>query len=80
MLDQWDGINHAQATGTGLFGNQKTGRYEYGSNCLLGFTIDKTGTTCTMNNSAVKPLTSIAAPQVARRSVMLVTTALTTTA
>ncbi|QEO47453.1 hemagglutinin/proteinase HapA [Vibrio tarriae] len=54
VLDQWDGINHAQATGTGPGGNQKTGRYEYGSNGLLGFTIDKTGTTCTMSNSAVK--------------------------
>ncbi|TQP84058.1 hemagglutinin/proteinase HapA [Vibrio cholerae] len=54
VLDQWDGINHAQATGTGPGGNQKTGRYEYGSNGLPGFTIDKTGTTCTMNNSAVK--------------------------
>ncbi len=54
VLDQWDGINHAHATGTGPGGNQKTGRYEYGSNGLPGFTIDKTGTTCTMNNSAVK--------------------------
>lgn len=54
VLEQWDGINHVQAIGSGPGGNQKTGRYEYGSNGLSGFTIDKTGTTCTMNNSAVK--------------------------
>ncbi|QXC55506.1 M4 family metallopeptidase [Vibrio mimicus] len=54
VLEQWDGINHAQATGSGPGGNQKTGRYEYGSNGLPGFSIDKTGSTCTMNNSAVK--------------------------
>ncbi|ENM5853714.1 M4 family metallopeptidase [Vibrio mimicus] len=54
VLEQWDGINHAVATGTGPGGNQKTGRYEYGSNGLPGFSIDKTGTTCTMNNTAVK--------------------------
>ncbi|MGC9553169.1 M4 family metallopeptidase [Vibrio metoecus] len=54
VLEQWDGINHVQAIGSGPGGNQKTGRYEYGSNGLSGFTIDKTGATCTMNNSAVK--------------------------
>jgi len=29
VLDQWDGINHANATGPG--GNSKTGKYEYGT-------------------------------------------------
>ncbi|MEL7291822.1 MAG: M4 family metallopeptidase [Pseudomonadota bacterium] len=53
VIQHWDGLNHAQAIGTGPGGNIKTGRYEYGVD-YPGFVIDKVGTTCTMNNSAVK--------------------------
>ncbi|UPQ89481.1 M4 family metallopeptidase [Vibrio sinaloensis] len=53
VIQHWDGLNHVQAIGTGPGGNIKTGRYEYGTN-YPGFVIDKVGTTCTMNNSAVK--------------------------
>jgi Zn-dependent metalloprotease len=30
VLDQWEGLTHADAQGPG--GNQKTGQYEYGTN------------------------------------------------
>ncbi|MCC2521891.1 M4 family metallopeptidase [Vibrio coralliilyticus] len=53
VLKHWEGINHAQATGTGPGGNQKTGQYNFGTD-YPGFIVDKSGTTCTMNNSAVK--------------------------
>ena len=53
VLQKWDGLNHAKALGTGPGGNIKTARYEYGSD-FTGFSIDKTGTTCTLENSAVK--------------------------
>ncbi|NVD08584.1 hemagglutinin [Vibrio sp. JPW-9-11-11] len=53
VIEHWDGLNHAEATGTGPGGNIKTGRYEYGTD-YPGFVIDKVGTTCTMLNSAVK--------------------------
>lgn len=39
--------------GTGPGGNTKTNRYEYGTD-FPGFSIDKTGTTCTLENDAVK--------------------------
>lgn len=53
VLKHWDGLNHAEATGTGPGGNQKTGQYNFGTD-YPGFIVDKSGTTCTMNNSAVK--------------------------
>ncbi|MDW6004660.1 M4 family metallopeptidase [Vibrio mangrovi] len=53
VIKTWDGLNHAQAQGTGPGGNRKTGKYNYGSD-YPGFIIDKSGSTCTMNNSAVK--------------------------
>ncbi|GAA5644899.1 MULTISPECIES: vibriolysin [Vibrio] len=53
VLQTWDGLNHAQADGTGPGGNTKTGRYEYGSD-FPPFVIDKVGTKCSMNNSAVR--------------------------
>ncbi|EMC0408356.1 M4 family metallopeptidase [Vibrio fluvialis] len=53
VLKQWDGLAHADATGTGPGGNQKTGMYQYGTN-YPGFAISKTGSTCTMLSSAVK--------------------------
>ncbi|WP_100751675.1 M4 family metallopeptidase [Vibrio salilacus] len=53
VIEHWDGLNHADASGTGPGGNLKTSRYDYGTN-YPGFLVNKTGTTCTMNNSAVK--------------------------
>lgn len=53
VLQTWDGLNHAQDTGTGPGGNDKTGRYEFGTD-YAGLVIDKVGTTCTMENSVVK--------------------------
>ncbi|EOV0105895.1 PepSY domain-containing protein, partial [Vibrio vulnificus] len=53
ILQVWDGLNHAQAGGTGPGGNSKTGRYEFGTD-YPSFVIDKVGTTCTMENSVVK--------------------------
>jgi vibriolysin len=51
VLESWDGMNHSKGTGPG--GNEKTGRYEYGSD-YPAFIIDKQGTTCTMDNDVVK--------------------------
>ncbi|SBS29528.1 Neutral protease precursor [Marinomonas spartinae] len=53
VLKTWEGLNHIEEKGTGPGGNEKTGQYIYGSD-YDGFTIDKTGTTCTMDNSVVK--------------------------
>ncbi|OOE82152.1 hemagglutinin [Salinivibrio sp. PR6] len=53
ILKHWDGINHATAVGTGPGGNEKTGQYIYGTD-YDGFPIDKTGTTCTLENDKVK--------------------------
>lgn len=53
VIEHWGGLNHADASGTGPGGNLKTGRYDYGTD-YPGFIVNKTGTTCTMNNSAVK--------------------------
>ncbi|CAH7064362.1 Neutral protease [Vibrio chagasii] len=53
VLQKWSGLNHAKALGTGPGGNTKTNRYEYGTD-FPGFSIDKTGTTCTLENDAVK--------------------------
>ncbi|MEZ9418166.1 hemagglutinin, partial [Vibrio sp. 10N.286.49.E1] len=41
------------ALGTGPGGNLKTTRYEYGSD-FPSFPIDKTGTTCKLENDSVK--------------------------
>nr|AVL84352.1 metalloprotease [Vibrio furnissii] len=53
VVKQWDGLAHAEATGTGPGGNQKTGMYQYGTD-YPGFAVSKTGSTCTMLSSAVK--------------------------
>ena len=53
VLKHWRGLNHAQATGTGPGGNEKTGQYNFGSD-YPGFVISKSGSTCIMNNDAVK--------------------------
>jgi Zn-dependent metalloprotease len=54
VLKQWDGLTHA-LVGTGPGGNVKTGQYEYGSGGLYPFLdVAQSGTTCTMNNTAVK--------------------------
>ena len=53
VIEHWDGLNHAEASGSGPGGNLKTNRYDYGSE-YPGFIVNKTGTTCIMNNSAVK--------------------------
>ncbi|CAH7474969.1 Neutral protease [Vibrio chagasii] len=53
VLQKWNGLNHAKALGTGPGGNSKTNRYEYGTD-FPGFSIDKAGTTCTLENDAVK--------------------------
>ncbi len=55
VLQKWNGLNHAKALGTGPGGNTKTNRYEYGTD-FPGFSIDKTGTTCTLENDAVKTI------------------------
>ena len=54
VLKQWDGLTHA-LVGTGPGGNAKTGQYEFGSGGLYPFLdVAQSGSTCTMNNSAVK--------------------------
>lgn len=53
VLQTWEGLNHAEATGTGPGGNQKTGFYQYGTD-FPGLVINKVGNTCSMMNSAVK--------------------------
>jgi vibriolysin len=52
VLKQWDGLAHA-LLGTGPGGNEKTGRYEYGTD--FGFMdVTQSGATCTMSNANVK--------------------------
>lgn len=53
VIQKWNGLNHAKALGTGPGGNLKTTRYEYGSD-FPSFPIDKTGTTCRLENESVK--------------------------
>ena len=54
ILKQWDGLAHA-LVGTGPGGNAKTGQYEYGTGGLHPYLdVAQSGTTCTMNNAAVK--------------------------
>lgn len=51
ILDSWDGINHALATGPG--GNSKTGAYYFGQD-FPSILMSKSGNTCTMSNENVK--------------------------
>ncbi|USD59518.1 M4 family metallopeptidase [Vibrio sp. SCSIO 43140] len=51
ILDSWDGINHAHATGPG--GNSKTGAYYFGQD-FPSILMSKSGNTCTMSNENVK--------------------------
>ncbi|ASA57781.1 M4 family metallopeptidase [Vibrio gazogenes] len=53
IIKTWEGLNHAEARGTGPGGNRKTGQYNYGTD-YPGFIVNKSGSTCTMNNSVVK--------------------------
>lgn len=54
IVAQWEGLTTAQV-GTGPGGNAKTGQYEYGSGGVYGYLdVTQSGSTCTMNNSAVK--------------------------
>ncbi|PCK32814.1 M4 family metallopeptidase [Pseudoalteromonas piscicida] len=51
VLQSYDNLQHADATGPG--GNQKTGRYEYGTD--YGYLdVAQSGNTCTMTNANVK--------------------------
>jgi len=51
VLEQWEGLTHANAGGPG--GNQKTGQYTYGSNKPY-MNVTQSGTTCSMTNSKNK--------------------------
>lgn len=54
IVDEWEGLTHA-AIGTGPGGNQKIGKYEFGSNYgFLDVQVD--GSTCTMENANVKTI------------------------
>ncbi|QUJ68445.1 M4 family metallopeptidase [Photobacterium sp. GJ3] len=53
VLDTWESIAHIQAPGTGPGGNTKTGQYQFGVD-FPNFMVEKNGSTCTMNTSAVK--------------------------
>jgi len=52
ILEQWDGLTYANATGPG--GNQKTGQYTWGANGLAYLNVTKSGSTCTMQNANVR--------------------------
>lgn len=52
IIKEWEGLTHAEI-GTGPGGNEKTGRYEYGTD--YGFLdVQQVGDTCTMENDNVK--------------------------
>ncbi|KZN61094.1 hemagglutinin [Pseudoalteromonas luteoviolacea CPMOR-1] len=53
VLLSYDNIQHANATGPG--GNQKTGRYQYGTD-YGHLDVSQSGNTCTMNNANVKTI------------------------
>ncbi|MDK2597307.1 M4 family metallopeptidase [Pseudoalteromonas obscura] len=53
LLVSYDNIQHANATGPG--GNQKTGRYNYGTD-YGHLDVSQSGNTCTMNNANVKTI------------------------
>lgn len=50
VIDRWEGINHANATGPG--GNIKTGQYEYGTT-YSNLDVKQTGSTCSLDNANV---------------------------
>ncbi len=52
VLQQWEGIHHANGTGPG--GNQKTGQYEYGTTAGKGYLdVTQSGSTCSLNSTNV---------------------------
>ena len=51
ILKQWDSLNYMQATGTG--GNQKVGRYEYGTD-FDALVVRAVNGTCTLQNDNLK--------------------------
>ncbi|MBQ4875818.1 M4 family metallopeptidase [Pseudoalteromonas luteoviolacea] len=53
VLVSYDNIQHANATGPG--GNQKTGKYQYGTD-YGHLDVSQSGNTCTMNNANVKTI------------------------
>ncbi|KZN56915.1 hemagglutinin [Pseudoalteromonas luteoviolacea CPMOR-2] len=53
VLVNYNNIQHANATGPG--GNQKTGRYDYGTD-FGHLDVSQSGSTCTMNNANVKTI------------------------
>ncbi|MFD2178300.1 M4 family metallopeptidase [Veronia pacifica] len=55
LLDSWDAINFAEATGPG--GNRKTGRYEFGPGKKYdAFEVRQSGSRCTLDSSNVETL------------------------
>ncbi|MGE7138394.1 M4 family metallopeptidase [Luteibacter sp. NPDC031894] len=52
IIEQWDGLTYASATGPG--GNQKTGQYTWGANGLPALNVTQSGSTCTMQNTYVR--------------------------
>ncbi|HEY4292314.1 M4 family metallopeptidase [Luteibacter sp.] len=52
IIEQWDGLAYANATGPG--GNPKTGQYTWGANGLPYLNVTQSGTTCTMQNTYVR--------------------------
>lgn len=53
VLEQWNGMTDL-LIGTGAGGNTKTGRYEYGVGGKPFLDVKRAGSTCTMNNGAVR--------------------------
>ncbi|SKA63279.1 Zn-dependent metalloprotease [Enterovibrio nigricans DSM 22720] len=53
IVKTWEGLTNIEDAGQGPGGNEKTGQYNYGSD-YSAFTIDKTGTTCTLETANVK--------------------------
>lgn len=52
VLDQWDGLTHAKATGPG--GNLRTGRYEFGAGKRYpAFDVTESGGTCRLDSTNV---------------------------
>ena len=52
VLQQWEGIHHANGTGPG--GNAKTGQYEYGTTAGKGYLdVTQSGSTCSLNSTNV---------------------------
>ncbi|WP_269748209.1 M4 family metallopeptidase [Enterovibrio coralii] len=53
MIKTWEGLTKIEDLGQGPGGNEKTGQYYFGTD-YSAFTIDKTGTTCTLETANVK--------------------------